>query len=79
MGFWPEGPDRNDMKSILDEQAYNLILQSTVDQVPVINDLTIREAKLILSNLRAEMDRMRRVEARMISLMWRLENEIGQG
>ena len=77
MGYWSEGLDRKDMKSLLDEQAYKLILQSTVDQDPVINDLTIREAKLIFSNLGAEMDRMRRVEARMSSLMWRLKNEIG--
>lgn len=77
MTYWNEELDSKDMTSLLELPAYGLILQNTADQGPVIDDLTILEAKFVLRNISAELDRMKRVENRITSLMWRLKNEIG--
>lgn len=77
MTYWTEDLERNTYDTLLELPAYDLVLQNTADQTAVVEDLTIKEAKAIVKNLGEELDRMRNVETRITSLLWRLKNEIG--
>lgn len=77
MTYWTEDLERNTYDTLLELPAYDLVLQNTADQTAVVEDLTIKEAKAVVKNLGKELDRMRNVEKRITSLLWRLKNEIG--